>query len=160
MEIVSEQSRGRYPVEANRPEVGPRKGKSALTNGKRLLLGVDHRNPWVRRFKDLLNQYIADLGGADNCSAAERSILRRASVLETELERMETKFALAVERGSEVSIDNLDAYARIAANHRRQLEAVGLQRRPREVQELHGPNGMLTQLTIDVEQTNSPQTGS
>ena len=69
------------------------------------------------------------MGGADNTSAAERSIIRRAAVLTTELERLEVKFASA----GEASTEDLDAYSRVSANLRRLLEAVGLRRRPRDV---------------------------
>jgi hypothetical protein len=103
--------------------------KSRVTNGKILIAGVDQRLPYVRRCRDILREHIADLGGADNCSAAERSIIRRASVMTVELERLETKFASA----GEASPDDLDLYQRAAANLRRLLEAVGLQRRSRDV---------------------------
>jgi len=46
-----------------------------------------------------------------------------------ELERLETKFALA----GEASERDLDLYIRAAGNLRRLLEAIGLQRRQREV---------------------------
>jgi hypothetical protein len=103
--------------------------KSRITNGSALLPGVDGRSPWVRRCKDVIASHLSDLGGVDNCSAAERSIIRRAAVLTTELERMESKFALA----GEASADDLDAYQRCANSLRRLLEAVGLQRRARDV---------------------------
>src|SRR5262249_10907730 len=98
--------------------------KSAIGNG-RLLAGVDERGSWVRRCKELLSEHIADLGGEANTSAAERSIVRRAAVLTTELERLEVKFALA----GEASGEDIDLYARVASNLRRLLESVGLQRR-------------------------------
>jgi hypothetical protein len=69
------------------------------------------------------------MGGVDNVSAAERHIIRRACVLIVELERLEGKFAQA----SEVSVDDLDCYGRTAANMRRLLESVGLQRRTRDI---------------------------
>ena len=84
---------------------------------------------WVRRCKELVADHIADLGGEDNCSAAERSIIRRAAVLTTELEGLEVKFALA----GQANADDLDLYQRTAGNLRRLLEAVGLQRRARDV---------------------------
>jgi hypothetical protein len=68
-----------------------------ITQGSRLLPGVDGRSPWVRRAKDLIRELLADLGGFDNVSAAERSIIRRAATLTVELERLEAKFALAGE---------------------------------------------------------------
>lgn len=69
--------------------------KSRITNGTALLPGVDGRSVWVRRCTDVIAAHIADLGGADNCCAAERSIIRRASTLTVELERFEVKFAMA-----------------------------------------------------------------
>jgi hypothetical protein len=106
-----------------------RSGRSRITNGSKLLLGIDGRSPWVRRCKDVLAAHLSDLGGADNTSAAERSIIRRVAVLTTELERLEVKFASA----GEASTEDLDTYSRVSANLRRLLEAVGLQRRPRDV---------------------------
>ena len=106
-----------------------RYGKSAQANGTVLIPGVDGRSGWVRRAKELISEHTQDLGGIDNISAAEKSIIRRASTISVELERLEKKFALA----GEVNSDDLDLYARVASNLRRLLEAVGLQRRPRDV---------------------------
>jgi hypothetical protein len=103
--------------------------KSRITNGSALLPGVDGRSPWVRRCKDIISEAIADLGGFDNTSAAERSIVRRAATLSVELERMERQFALA----GEASADDLDVYQRVANSLRRLLESVGLERRARAV---------------------------
>ena len=103
--------------------------KSAVANGSALLPGVDGRSAWVRRCKELIAGHISDLGGINNASAAERSIVRRACVLTVELERMERQFALA----GEASPEDLDIYARIDGNLRRLLEAVGLQRRARDI---------------------------
>jgi hypothetical protein len=111
------------------PERRKLHGQSRITNGKALLPGVDGRSPWVRRCKDVIAAHIADLGGSDNCSEAERSIIRRAAVLTTELERMEAVFAVA----GEASPEQLDIYARVAANMRRMLESIGLQRRARTI---------------------------
>jgi hypothetical protein len=111
-----------------------RSGRSRVTNGSKLLLGIDGRSPWVRRCKDVLAAHLSDLGGADNTSAAERSIIRRAAVLTTELERLEVKFASA----GEASTEDLDTYSRVSANLRRLLEAVGLQRRAKTVSSSFG----------------------
>jgi hypothetical protein len=102
--------------------------KSKIGNGA-LLPGVDGRSTWMRRCKELIADHISDLGGEANVSAAERSIVRRAAVLTTELERLEVRFALA----GEASADDVDLYARVAANLRRLLESVGLKRRARDV---------------------------
>lgn len=90
---------------------------------------VDGRSLWVRRCRELIEMHLADLGGDDNTSAAERSIIRRASVITVELEQLETRFAMA----GQASAEDLDLYQRTAGNLRRLFEAVGLQRRPRDV---------------------------
>jgi hypothetical protein len=91
---------------------------------------VDGRSPWVRRVKDVIAAHIADLGGEDNTSAAERSIVRRAAVLTAELERLEARFAVD-ERAA--SANNLDLYSRMTNTLRRCFEAIGIERRPRVV---------------------------
>jgi hypothetical protein len=128
--LVAHKFAGRRPVDS--PEVLPRKGRSQVTNGKVLIAGVDQRSPWVRRAKDVIAAHLSDLGGIAATSAAERSIIRRAAILTVELERLETRFALA----NEASDSDLDLYQRTAGNLRRLLEAVGIRRRPRDVTSL------------------------
>jgi hypothetical protein len=103
--------------------------RSRVSNGSALLPGVDGRSAWVRRCRDVVAAHLSDLGGLDNCSAAEHSIVRRAAVLTTELEVLEVRFAKA---GEASSLD-LETYQRCANSLRRLLEAIGLQRRPRDV---------------------------
>jgi hypothetical protein len=100
--------------------------KSRITNGSALLPGVDQRCAWVRRAKDVIAAHLSDCPDA---SAAERSIIRRAAVLTVELERLEAQFAVA----GEADPETLDLYGRTSGNLRRLLEAVGLQRRTRDV---------------------------
>jgi hypothetical protein len=125
--LVADKSTGSRPVDS--PAVASRKGRSKVTNGKVLIAGVDQRSPWVRRAKDVIAAHLADLGGEVNTSAAERSIVRRAGVLTVELERLEARFATA----GEASTDDLETYQRCANSLRRLLEAVGLQRRARDL---------------------------
>ncbi len=86
------------------------------------------RSAWVRQLRDLVALHIADLGGDASVSEAERAIVRRAAVIITELERMEKDFAL-----STPGIPELETYQRMANTMRRLLEALGLQRRPRDI---------------------------
>ena len=111
------------------------KARSRISNGSAILPGVDGRSTWVRRLRDLIALHLSDLGGDDVVSEAERSIIRRAAVLETELERLELAFALA----GEAEPAQIDLYQRTANSLRRLLESVGLQRRPREVESLSDP---------------------
>jgi len=108
--------------------------RSRVSNGSAILSDVDGRGVWVRRFRDVIESHVADLGGADIVSEAERSIVRRAAALTVELERLESQFATA----GEATADGLDLYQRTAGSLRRLLEAVGLQRRTRPV----GPQSM------------------
>jgi hypothetical protein len=110
-----------------RPIAGDaRYGRSAVTNGSRLLPGIDGRSPWVRRCRDVIAAHLCDLPDA---SVSERSIIRRASVMTTELERMEAQFATV----GEADPAALDLYARVAGNLRRLLESVGLKRQARNI---------------------------
>jgi hypothetical protein len=104
-------------------------GRSRITNGSALLPNVDGRCAWVRRCKDVIAAHVADLGGIDNTSVAERSIVRRAAVMTTELEMLEEKFASA----GHATTSDLDLYIRAAGNLRRLLEAIGLERRTKDV---------------------------
>jgi hypothetical protein len=106
------------------------KGRSRITNGRELLPGVDGRSLWARRFRDLLNLHLSDLGGFDEASEAEKSILRRAAALTVELELLESRFA-AKETGADA--EQLDLYSRMSNTLRRHLEALGLRRRPKDV---------------------------
>jgi phytoene dehydrogenase-like protein len=124
--IDHETSRASYGPAAERLKSRQR---SRVANGSALLPGVDGRSAWVRRCKEIIEAHLSDLGGEDNTSAAERSLIRRAAVLTTELERLEARFASA----GEASERDLDLYIRAAGNLRRLLEALGLQRRPRDV---------------------------
>ena len=117
------------PVDRQTVNPVPARQRSRVTNGSVLLPGIDGRSPWVRRCKDVIALHLSDLGGVDNTSAAERSLIRRASVLTVELERLEARFAGA----GEADAGDLDLYQRTAGNLRRLLEAVGIQRRAKDI---------------------------
>jgi hypothetical protein len=73
--------------------------------------------------------HVSDLGGDENTSEAERSIVRRAATLTVELERLELKFAMA----GEASASDIDLYQRTANSLRRLLESLGIKRRPKDI---------------------------
>jgi hypothetical protein len=99
------------------------------SGGHALPRSVDLRSRWARRFRDLLVEHTNDLGGVDNVSAAEAAILKRACTLVVEAERMEERFAL----DGKATPEALEIYQRVANTMRRLLEAVGLDRRPKDV---------------------------
>lgn len=100
-----------------------------MSNGSAVLPGVDGRSTWSRRLRDLIGLHLSDLGGEDNVSEAEKSIIRRASTLTVELERLELVFAQA----GEAKPEQIDLYQRTANSLRRLLESIGLKRVPRDV---------------------------
>lgn len=102
---------------------------SRITNGSAFLPNIDHRSPWVRRARDLVALYLSDLGGFDNTSEGERSIVRRIAVMTVEIERMELRMATSDEPSDRL----IDMYIRSSGNLRRMLETIGLQRRARDV---------------------------
>jgi hypothetical protein len=73
---------------------------------------------------------VNDLGGPDRVSAAERAIVRRAAVLIIELERLEVRFA--AEDVAPKATD-VDLYARGASHLRRLLQAIGIERRAKDI---------------------------
>jgi hypothetical protein len=79
--------------------------------------------------RDIRALHLSDLGGEDATSAAEQSIIRRAAALTVELERLEMLFA----QSGEASDHHLELYQRGANTLRRLLEAVGLQRRAKDI---------------------------
>src|SRR5262249_52536918 len=114
-----------------RPEVTLRKLRSAITNGSSVLADIDHRSAWMRRLRDLIQLHMSDLGGDDNVSEAERSLVRRASMLELQCELLEQRFAPA-EGGAATSAQLAD-YQRAAGTLRRLVTSLGRQRRWRIV---------------------------
>ena len=67
----------------------PGKLRSATTNGNSpFVLGGDGRGAWVRRWRDLVDLHVSDLGGPDACSEAQLSLCRRIATTEVELERL------------------------------------------------------------------------
>jgi hypothetical protein len=109
--------------------------RSAITNGSQLFHGdIDERGPVSRRFRDLIAAHEADLSGAEHLSEGQRSIVRRAAMLELQLELLESRFA---ENGGAASPRDLEAYQRCSNSLRRLLESLGLHqgRKSRDVTE-------------------------
>jgi hypothetical protein len=116
----------RQPVTARLPTQ-----RSRVTNGRLFASTIrDGRSGWSRRLGDLLELHISDLGGQDVVTHAERSIIRRIATITTELEWIEQSFKSS-RKGP--TPEQLDLYLRGSNNLRRLLEAIGLERRSRDV---------------------------
>jgi hypothetical protein len=105
----------------------PATQRSRVTNGK--LLASDGRSLWARRYRDLIEGHLADMGGLDAVSVAEQSLVKRAATLEVELEQLESRFA----EMQPADAAQLDLYQRMTNTLRRTLETIGLQRRAKDV---------------------------
>ena len=73
------------------PEVRRRKGRSRITNHKDLLPGVKGSTKAGRRFRDLVNSFLADMGGADRCSDIKLGLLRRLAAVTVQSELIEAR---------------------------------------------------------------------
>ena len=100
--------------------------RSAVTNGRRLFVRGDGNSAWSRRYRDLILGHFSDMGGESLLSESEKSLIRRASAIECELEQMEGLL-------SQRQPVDLDAFTRAAGHLRRILETLGLQRKQRDV---------------------------
>jgi hypothetical protein len=109
----------RRPVPRKRP-------RSAVTSGRKAFITGDPNSAWARRFHDLVQGHVSDLGGRSTMSEAQFALCKRASGLECELEQMEGRMS----QGEEIS---LDSYGRAASHLRRILEVLGLERKARTV---------------------------
>src|SRR5262249_10841756 len=68
---------GRLHVSRRNSGEFPSRTRSAVTNHKDLLPGLDGRSATARRFRDLVNAFVADMGGLDRCSEIKLGLLRR-----------------------------------------------------------------------------------
>ena len=107
-----------------------RKLRSALSNGTTLFGGdVDLRGSWVRRFRDLLHGYHSDLGGEDYLSEGQRALVRRAAMIQLQLEMVETRWAET--NDGKASLLQLHRYQTSANRLRRLVETLDLHRGPK-----------------------------
>jgi hypothetical protein len=109
-----------------RPARRPPCQRSRVGNGKVLLAATDGRSLTARRFQDLYEDIANDLGWLDVLSEAQKQIIRRAATLSAESERQEAEWA----NGRPF---DLTVYSTTANCLRRLFEALGLERRPRDI---------------------------
>lgn len=91
--------------------------RSRVTNGTRLLVGVDGRSTQARRFRDLMHAYEDQF---DSATEADRNLVRQAALLALKREQLQA----AVVRGEPVGTDTLTNLAgRTLADLRRKTQA-------------------------------------
>jgi hypothetical protein len=123
--------RAPYRPTRKRRELTITRARSALRHSTSMLRAIDGRAPQMIRLRNLIALHVADLGGDDNITEAERRLVRRAAMLTLLLEMQDAKFAANPEAMNKAS--EFDAYLKATGALRRLLQAVGLQRRAKDV---------------------------
>ena len=83
-------------------------------------------NAWSRRLRDVLDQILADIGGPEHLSEAQRQLARRAATMSIACERMEVDAALG-------RVIDLEAYGKISDRLGRAFKHLGIKRQPRDI---------------------------
>jgi hypothetical protein len=104
----------------------PPTARSAVSNGSRVLDGIDGRSREARRFRDVLGEIVSDLGGADRLSEGQRQLARRCAMLAVECEKIEAA-------GVAGEAIDLDCYGQLTDRLGRAFQRLGLKRVARPV---------------------------
>jgi hypothetical protein len=104
----------------------PSRARSAVTNHKDLLPGLDGRSATARRFRDLVNAFVADMGGLDRCSEVRLGLVRRLAATTVQAEMLEARMV----NGDAIDIATL---CTLASTTVRLSQRLGLERRARNV---------------------------
>ena len=104
----------------------PSRARSAVTNHKDMLPGLDGRSATARRFRDLVNAVVADMGGLDRCSEIKIGLLRRFAAATVQAELLEARMV----NGEQIDIGQL---CMLASTSVRIASRLGLERRARNV---------------------------
>ena len=102
------------------------RARSAVTNHKDLLPGLDGRSATARRFRDLVNAFVADMGGLDHCSEVRLGLVRRLAATTVQAEMLEARMV----NGEAIDIATL---CTLASTTVRISQRLGLERRARNV---------------------------
>jgi hypothetical protein len=113
---------------SDRPITGPSAPalRSRVTNHKDLLPNLDGRSSTARRFRDLVNAFIADMGGLDCCSEIKLGLLRRLAATTVQSELLEARMV----NGEEIDVGTL---CTLASTTVRLSTRLGIERVPRDV---------------------------
>src|ERR1700737_3068371 len=105
-------------------EKPPSKTRSRVSNGSAVLDNVDGRSAVARRYRDVLNELISDLGG--HPSGAQSPIARRAAALCVVCEQAEAEMVAG-------GVLDLAEFTTASNSLRRLLRDLGLERRAKDI---------------------------
>ena len=100
--------------------------RAKISNDKGWLTGIDGRSATARRYRDLVEQFVSDLGGFDVVSEAQVQLVRRASGLAVRLEQVEADLINGGDICSEDYVRECNTICRV-------LRVLGLKRQQRDV---------------------------
>src|SRR5262245_14227268 len=103
-------------------------GRTPVIAGQKLLPDVDGRSAHARRKRGLVAAFVADLGGPDEASTAERILADKAATLTLQLQGLEAR----MEEG-DTSHTTLDLFGRGVGHLNRVLKTMGIKRRAKDV---------------------------
>jgi hypothetical protein len=115
--IASQSTEGRDNVAAR-----PATVRSRVTNGAKMIAGVDGRSAEARRYRDLAMSFADDLGGAAGLTEAQRALARQAAALTVQSEALNG----AMIRGELVDVEQ---QTRVANALGRTLNRLGIRKR-------------------------------
>jgi hypothetical protein len=100
-------------------------GRSRITNGRDILPTIDHRSSWARRYRDLYDNFLTDLGQPEDAlSEAQRALCKHAAAMCVEMEFLTVKFA---ENGG-ADVYDLNVFQRVYNTARRGFESLNTHR--------------------------------
>jgi hypothetical protein len=108
---------------ANRAEFGPRpvNNRSKISNGSRMLAGVDGRSAEARRYRDVAIALADDLSGQDKLSEPAKILVRQAAALTVQVESLQAKIV----SGRDIDLEQL---TRLSSVLSRTLHRLGIKK--------------------------------
>lgn len=85
--------------------------KSRVTNGTKLLSGVDGRSSGARRFRDLADAFAADLDTGTGLTEAEMTVVRQAAGVALRAEQVQA----AIVNGADVDLNELTRLSNVVS---------------------------------------------
>jgi hypothetical protein len=114
-------------------------GRSKITHHVDLLPGMNGNSGPARRFRDLVNNYLADMGGVELCSEIKIGLLRRLASTTVLAEMLEARMI----EGQAIDVNTL---CLLASTCMRLSSRLGLQRVSKPLPGLHDQGGLLDQI--------------
>jgi hypothetical protein len=104
----------------------PSRQRSRVTNGSKLMAGIDGRSAEARRYRDLCLSFADDLGGAAGLTESQRALVRQAAALTVQSEKLQG----AMIRGEAIDDEQM---TRVANSLARTLSRLGRKRAARKL---------------------------